>query len=36
MIKVDNPLKIAPHTHVELSSNKWEHKYERKKAAYPF
>ena len=33
--KVDNPLKNAPHTHVELSSNKWEHKYEREEAAYP-
>ena len=33
--KLDNPLKNAPHTHVELSSNKWEHKYEREEAAYP-
>jgi glycine dehydrogenase len=33
--KVDNPLKNAPHTHVELSSNKWEHKYDREEAAYP-
>jgi glycine dehydrogenase len=33
--KVDNPLKNAPHTHVELSSNKWDHKYEREEAAYP-
>ena len=33
--KVDNPLKNAPHTHVELSSNKWEHMYEREEAAYP-
>ncbi len=33
--KIDNPLKNAPHTHVELSSNKWEHKYEREEAAYP-
>ena len=33
--KADNPLKNAPHTHVELSSNKWEHKYEREEAAYP-
>ena len=33
--KVDNPLKNAPHTHVELTANKWEHKYEREEAAYP-
>ena len=33
--KIDNPLKNAPHTHVELSSNTWEHKYEREEAAYP-
>jgi len=33
--KIDNPLKNAPHTHVELSSNKWEHKYGREEAAYP-
>ncbi len=33
--KIDNPLKNAPHTHIELSSNKWEHKYEREEAAYP-
>ena len=33
--KIDNPLKNAPHTHVELTSNKWEHKYEREEAAYP-
>jgi glycine dehydrogenase len=33
--KIDNPLKNAPHTHVELSSNKWDHKYEREEAAYP-
>ena len=33
--KLDNPLKNAPHTHVELASNKWEHKYEREEAAYP-
>tara|TARA_B100000780_G_scaffold253653_1_gene201330 strand:- start:160 stop:3018 length:2859 start_codon:yes stop_codon:yes gene_type:complete len=33
--KVDNPLKNAPHTHVELASNKWDHKYEREEAAYP-
>ena len=33
--KLDNPLKNAPHTHVELVSNKWNHKYEREEAAYP-
>ena len=33
--KLDNPLKNAPHTHLELASNKWEHKYEREEAAYP-
>ncbi len=33
--KHDNPLKNAPHTHVELTSNKWDHKYEREEAAYP-
>jgi glycine dehydrogenase len=33
--KLDNPLKNAPHTHLELTSNKWDHKYEREEAAYP-
>ncbi|WP_435089702.1 aminomethyl-transferring glycine dehydrogenase [Candidatus Pelagibacter bacterium nBUS_30] len=33
--KLDNPVKNAPHTHLELASNKWEHKYEREEAAYP-
>ncbi len=33
--KVDNPLKNAPHTHVELTANKWTHKYDRETAAYP-
>jgi len=33
--KLDNPLKNAPHTHVELVANKWDHKYEREEAAYP-
>ncbi|MBC8299414.1 MAG: aminomethyl-transferring glycine dehydrogenase subunit GcvPB, partial [Pelagibacterales bacterium] len=33
--KLDNPLKNAPHTHVELASNTWDHKYEREEAAYP-
>jgi glycine dehydrogenase len=34
--KVDNPLKNAPHTHVELATNVWKHKYDRETAAYPF
>jgi glycine dehydrogenase len=33
--KLDNPLKNAPHTHLELTANKWDHKYEREEAAYP-
>ena len=33
--KIDNPIKNAPHTHVELASNKWNHKYSREEAAYP-
>jgi len=33
--KIDNPLKNAPHTHVELTANKWSHKYDRETAAYP-
>ncbi len=33
--KLDNPLKNAPHTHVELSANEWKHKYDRETAAYP-
>ena len=33
--KIDNPIKNAPHTHVELASNKWSHKYSREEAAYP-
>jgi len=33
--KNDNPLKNAPHTHVELASNEWKHKYTRETAAYP-
>ena len=33
--KLDNPIKNAPHTHLELASNKWDHKYEREEAAYP-
>jgi len=33
--KIDNLIKNAPHTHVELASNKWNHKYSREEAAYP-
>ncbi len=33
--KNDNPLKNAPHTHVELTANEWKHKYDRETAAYP-
>ena len=33
--KIDNPLKNAPHTHVELTANEWKHKYDRDSAAYP-
>ena len=33
--KNDNPLKNAPHTHVELTANEWKHKYSRETAAYP-
>jgi glycine dehydrogenase len=33
--KVDNPIKNAPHTDIELASDKWEHKYSRQQAAYP-
>ena len=33
--KNDNPLKNAPHTHVELVANEWKHKYDRESAAYP-
>ena len=33
--KTDNPLKNAPHTHVELTANEWKHKYDRETAAYP-
>ncbi|MBL7662659.1 aminomethyl-transferring glycine dehydrogenase [bacterium] len=31
----DNPLKNAPHTILELSSNQWNHRYSREEAAYP-
>ena len=33
--KFDNPIKNAPHTHVELVSSDWDHKYTREEAAYP-
>jgi len=31
----DNPLKNAPHTAVEVTSDNWTHKYSREQAAYP-
>ena len=33
--KIDNPLRNAPHTHVELTADEWNHKYKREIAAYP-
>ena len=33
--KIDNPIKNAPHTDLELSSDEWCHKYTREEAAYP-
>ena len=33
--KIDNPLKNAPHTYLELASNEWLHKYSREEAAFP-
>jgi len=33
--KIDNPLKNAPHTYLELAANEWEHKYTREEAAFP-
>ena len=33
--KIDNPLKNAPHTYIELASNEWKHKYTREEAAFP-
>ncbi len=33
--KLDNPLKNAPHTYIELASNEWKHKYSREQAAFP-
>ncbi len=31
----DNPVKMAPHTAVEVAGNEWNHKYSRTQAAYP-
>ena len=31
----DNPLRGAPHTAIEIASDKWSHSYSRKLAAYP-
>jgi len=33
--KIDNPLKNAPHTYLELTANEWIHKYTREQAAFP-
>ncbi len=33
--KVDNPIKNAPHTVEEISSDEWNHTYTRQEAAYP-
>ena len=33
--KVDNVLKNAPHTSVEVSADEWKHAYGRQKAGYP-
>ncbi|MGA0077486.1 MAG: aminomethyl-transferring glycine dehydrogenase [Pelagibacteraceae bacterium] len=33
--KLDNPLKNAPHTYLELAANEWNHKYTREQAAFP-
>tara|TARA_A100001011_G_scaffold398841_1_gene504758 strand:+ start:2753 stop:5605 length:2853 start_codon:yes stop_codon:yes gene_type:complete len=33
--KVDNPIKNAPHTVEEISSDEWHHSYTRQEAAYP-
>ncbi|WP_421920584.1 aminomethyl-transferring glycine dehydrogenase [Marinifilum sp.] len=32
---VDNVLKNAPHTHLVMTADEWNHAYSRKKAAYP-
>jgi glycine dehydrogenase len=31
----DNPLKMAPHTALEVAGDEWKHKYSRTQAAYP-
>ena len=33
--KIDNPIKNAPHTDLELASDKWDHKYSRTEAVFP-
>jgi glycine dehydrogenase len=33
--KLDNVLKMAPHTCAEVCANEWNHSYSREKAAYP-
>ena len=33
--RADNPLKMAPHTAVEVSADAWTHRYSREVAAYP-
>ena len=33
--KIDNPLKNAPHTFLELTASEWNHKYSREQAAFP-
>ena len=33
--KIDNPLKNAPHTYIELASTEWKHVYSREEAAFP-
>jgi glycine dehydrogenase len=33
--KIDNPLKNAPHTFLEVAANEWMHKYTREQAAFP-
>ena len=33
--KIDNPLKNAPHTFLELTASEWSHKYSREQAAFP-
>ena len=35
MDKLDNPLKNAPHTTIEVTNDSWNHKYSREQAAFP-